>query len=469
MAHAGNAGGPSRSRRSTLAPAPRRQSTLSVPASYPRQLRAAMSRFLPRQGLRLVPNHARERWTPRLLVVCMLLMVFSSAQHLQDRFAQARGTLLGMYPTRRRPGESYQGFITALSRISQRLLETVCQTLRRHVKQLAGPHWTVRGWVLFGVDSSRFDLPMTEAHEHVHGVGSRKNSGPQMLLTMLFHVGTGLPWSFVREGVLGSERHHLLQMLPWLPKKAMLIADAGFTGYELLQALIHRPMGFVIRVGSNVSLLRKLGYAVREQEGIVYLWPEKQRKKGLKPLVLRLIELSDGRNRKMYLLTNVLQREQLSEAAAAELYRLRWGIELIWRSIKQTLSRRKLLSDSPRNAEVELEWCVVGFWLLGLMSVQQLLEAGQLPGSWGVAASLRVVREALAAPGPRRGRTPLRHRLSAAGKDRYVRHRSKKARHWPHKKREKPPGAPKARNATEAEVQLAQQLREARPPGSLAA
>ncbi len=50
--------------------------------------------------------------------------------------------------------------------------------------------------------------------------------------------------------------------------------------------------------------------------------------------------------------------------------------------------------------------------------------------------------------------------LAGSRRDDYQRHRPKKARHWPHKKREKPPGAPKARTANEEEVLQAQRLAE---------
>jgi len=46
----------------------------------------------------------------------------------------------------------------------------------------------------------------------------------------------------------------------------------------------------LVRVGSNVKLLKKLGYA-RERNGLVYLWPDRAAKKRLPPLVLRLTRL----------------------------------------------------------------------------------------------------------------------------------------------------------------------------------
>ena len=97
--------------------------------------------------------------------------------------------------------------------------------------------------------------------------------------------------------------------------------------------------------------------AVRFHDGVARVWPADRQTRRQPPLILRLITLADERNRTMCLPTNVLEHAGLSggaAAAAARLYRLRWGVELAYRAPKQTLGRRKLLSDAPRNARVEL-------------------------------------------------------------------------------------------------------------------
>jgi hypothetical protein len=97
---------------------------------------------------------------------------------------------------------------------------------------------------------------------------------------------------------------------------------------------------------------------------------------------------------------------------------------------------------------------MAGLWMLGLLSVSRQVAAGRQPRAWSVAAALRVVRRAM---GGTLG-CSLDAALAAAVKDEYRRTGSKKARHWPHKKREKPPGDPVARKAKKAERQLAAEL-----------
>ena len=72
-----------------------------------------------------------------------------------------------------------------------------------------------------------------------------------------------------------------------------------------------------------------------------YLWPQKHR--GGRPLVLRLIVLRGG-TQDVYLLTDVLDPRQLTDDEAATLFGMRWGEEVFYRSCKQAMQRRKLLS-----------------------------------------------------------------------------------------------------------------------------
>ena len=82
-----------------------------------------------------------------------------------------------------------------------------------------------------------------------------------------------------------------------------------------------------------MHLLRELGTIEREGRDTVYLGPERNGHEA--PVVLRLIEHCDGK-KKMYLVTNVLDKKALSEKSAAVLYQMQWG----WRYSIDRSSRR---------------------------------------------------------------------------------------------------------------------------------
>lgn len=428
--------------------------------SYPIQLRRAMTALLPRQGLRLLPLNAKERWVPRYLVITAVMMACLGTDLLVDRFHAARAALIRMYLTRRRPGESYQGFIGALRRVGDALLDELAGHLRCQVRQVAPDRWLIDGWLVFGCDGSRFDKTRTQANKDAFGRGGRNKTAPQQFLTTLFHVGTGLPWCWRAGNADASERDQLRQMLEQAPAKALLLLDAGYTGHDLLRTIVLSGRSFIVRIGASVEVLDRLGWHHAEgRDGVVSLWPQQARRSGQPPLTVRLVSVIDAKGRRMHLLTNVLERSQLSDAAVRRMYKLRWGVEVLFRSIKHTMQLRKAHSWTPAASQQELHWGMVGVWMLGLMALKEQTGAAESASRWSVAKTLRVIRRAIRGS-MGRGQS-LSLLLRTAIRDGYGRRGSKKAHDWPHKKRERPPGNPKRRRASPAEIAAAAQLKAA--------
>lgn len=382
-----------------------------------------------------------------------VLMAWESSFTLRDGFAVSRELLNTDLLRRKRVGRTYQGFIKAMLRCGDFLVPQLQHHLRRCIKMIAGPHWHRLGWVAFAMDGTKIDCPRTRKNESFFGCAGKAKCAPQQLLTTLLHMGTGLPWAWISGGVNESERDHLRRLIEFLPSNALLVADAGFTGFDLLKQLDSRGVSFLIRIGANVTLLRQLGFSVQEIGNTAYLWPKNYRLR--RPLVLRLIVVQSPREMKpVYLITNVDEDDMLSGETAAVLYRMRWGVEVFYRSLKQTLQRRKMRSDAPRQAVLELHWSIIGLLLLGLMSISGIIERGKDPLCWSVACALRRVHQAM-----RKNVVSLKkliRKLSEAVKDTYTRKSSKKARDWPHEKSQSPPGIPRLRAANPSEISRAQ-------------
>jgi hypothetical protein len=326
------------------------------------------------------------------------------------------------------------------------------------VKSLASKYQKREGWLAIAADGSRVECPRTEANEQGLGCAGKVRTTPQLMVTTLYHMGTGLPWAFEVGPGIESERCQLQRLIPTLPENALLVTDAGFASYELCDALQKGGRHFLLRVGSNLHLLTGLGCDYEVQGQTVYLWPRNAQRHDKRPLPLRLIVLGSGKNR-VYLITDILDRRVLSDEQAGILYEMRWGVEVFYRSYKRTMNHHKMLSRTPATCIEEFRWTMVGLWLMGLMSVEKIIAAGHDPLAWSVAKSRNSLRRALR--GALRGQRPrvaLRDQLASAVKDNYVRKRPKKARNWPHKKKERPPGPPKIRPATMEEVQHAQRL-----------
>ena len=402
------------------------------------------------------PVRGGTQWTPQRLTWVASMMAWDEGQTLDSRWEHAREVAGGLH-THWALGTSYAGFAAALVRESPRIVAGIKTKFRQAMLAMGSRHQARCGWRAFAVDGSRVEAPLTQANEDGLGCAGREKSGPQVFVTTLWHMGLGLPWDFRVGPGTDSERRHLEQMLDDLPRNSLVVADAGFVGYQLCQRVLKAGQSFLLRVGGNIQLLTDLGWEHEQRNGLVYLWPRKHR--DLPPLVLRLIVLRRGKQ-EIYLLTNVLDPKQLSDEEAGVLYEMRWGIEVFYRSYKQTLCRRRLLSRTPATCLAECSWTMLGLWLLGLLSVTRIVAKKLDPLSWSVALARNAVRRAMRA-GIRgsEGRRLFRD-LASAVKDGYKRRGPKAARDYPRKKREKPPGPPKIQSASPKEVQTAKQLRE---------
>jgi hypothetical protein len=249
---------------------------------------------------------------------------------------------------------------------------------------------------------------------------------------MLWHLGMRLPWSWKLGPSDSSGRRHLTQMVQEqnFPKNTLFCGDAGFVGYDFWQTIIDQKHNFLMRVGGNVRLLKGLCH-FRQQNDLVYCWPNQAMRKRQPPLVLRLLKFRN-RCKYIYLVTTVLNEKSLPGSVAEELYRQRWGIEVQFRSLKQTFERSKLRSRDPDRALVEMQWSLLALTIIQLWAITEQLKAGLLPEQLSVAQAIRIVRCCLEAlsecPTPD---NRLRAALRRAILDDYTRSSKKEARYKP--------------------------------------
>src|SRR5688572_2564213 len=243
-------------------------------------------------------------WSQVSLMLCSILMSWDPGPTLAQRFESALGLLDRALPRRRRVGRTYQGFVKALASRGRGLPAALGAHLRTLTQRAAGRAWRVGEFIPIGVDGSKFDAPRTIGNEPLGFAGKAKCS-PQMMTLLLVHLGSMLPWAWKVGSARDAERTLLRSMTRLLPPGTLLVADAGFTGFDLIWALRARGVHVLIRVGRGARLLTELGYARREGKSTVYLWPDHHRRRP--PLVLRLIRVGE-----VWLITSVTDPRRLS-------------------------------------------------------------------------------------------------------------------------------------------------------------
>lgn len=410
--------------------------------------------------------------TPRLFASVCLLWAWGDQKRVVDCFLSARDIALAIFPQREAVAGSYQAFLKLLIRWNDQLCRAVSEALRQRMREEFSEQMQVGRFCIMAIDGSRIGVPRTRSNEKAFSCKRKKKKRKKkhrcrsdekkahaatIWLTTLWNCGTGLPWMWRLGPGDSSERTHWLEMIPQAPPKTIFVADGGFVGYEYLQKVIQAGQGFIIRVGSNVRLMKKLGYAL-EREATVYLWPKKEAKKHSPPLVLRLVIATGGRH-PVYLLTSVTSAGQLSDADIIAAYRKRWGVELFYRHLKQTFGKHKLRSTSPEAAYAELDWAFLGLWCMAAYALKQLLRQGIPPERLSFAQLIRAfqltMRNYLA---PQQKQRSLCRMLREALIDQYQRG-DKTSRGYPRKKNDRHrPSAPEILQATPEEIALAKQI-----------
>ena len=430
--------------------------------------------------------HGNTKWIPTHLVVLAFCWTWSDARCLTDAFVEADECARSLFAA---PAiHTYQGFMRALVTWSPRLVHTLTVAVRQRMEEVGGRFWRRGGWVPIAFDGSRATAPRTKSNEAAYcaanygkgqtakyrkkkskGMRRKRNAksqaqpqAPQTWITLLWHMGLRLPWAWRLGPSNASEREHVMAMLrdEDFPKRTLFCGDAGFIGYLLWALILEQGRDFLVRAGANVYLQVEAmdGRVIKEgQDQIVLCWPQEAQRTGQPPLRLRLIHTRIKKT-KVWLLTSVLDRKQLTLAQAIHFYKLRWGIELEFRGLKQTLNRAELRSRNADRLRVELEWSILGMAVAELLALKEQLSTAAArpkkdrPAKRSLAGTMRALRWCLRNLDKQTevGKG-LADRLREAVIDDYKRKSSKAARYRPPNPDKKPLGDPNLRVLTHEE------------------
>jgi hypothetical protein len=399
-----------------------------------------------KQARKTASRRKMPRWDLHPLLYILLISTWCCGDSLPEKFEAAKAFYVVGCPKRKRPGETFAGFEKALSKLPMPVLRNMAAAIRGRIAALFGERLLVRGFVPLGCDGTRLECPRSVELEKGVGTFGKDGSPPMLWNTSIVHLALGFPWCW-RWGLGGkaSERAHLAAMLRWLPKHALVVADAGYVGYNVVRALIAAEVCFLIRMSSHATF-----YAEEEgerlssfREGIVYYWPKSLRDQGRPPVRGRLICIRSPRTKQdIWLLTNVEDPQRLPLELAGLFYRWRWENEGFFRTYKRTMKKLKLMSRTVRLAHREAEASMIATQLLlcqGALAMPAVREE-MSPVLCSPRRVLLEIREEIARfPGRLR---PFGERIAQATREQRVRSSPKEKREWPRRKPHQPPNPP---------------------------
>ena len=387
----------------------------------------------------------RPRWDLHPLLYILLLTTYCCGDSLPEKFEAARSFYVVCCPKRKRPGKSFSGFEKAIAKLPMPVLRALGAAIRRRIETVFDERWKVGGFIPLGCDGTRQTCPRTEELERRLGTGGKEDSAPTIWNTSMVHLTLGFPFCWrLGKGGKASERSHLLSMLSWLPRWALIVADAGYVGYEVAATMIMQKVFFLIRMSSMATFYSETNEPLDEfREGIVYYWPKKQQNEGKPPLRGRLMRIHSSRHKvDVWLFTNVEDPKRLSLEMAATCYRWRWENEGFFRTYKRTLKKVVLMSRTIRLVHREAEASMIATQLLlcqGALAMPAPAK-GSLPVMCSPRGILLEARRDISAR--KEPKEPFGERITRAQRDRRKRSSGKQKRPWPRRKAHTPPHPP---------------------------
>jgi hypothetical protein len=379
------------------------------------------------------------------LIYSLLLMTWCCGDSLPEKFEAAKGFYVVCCPKRKRPGASFTGFEKAVAKLPLPVLRALAAGIRGRVQAIFGKRWKVGNFIPFGCDGTRQACPRTEELERRLGTFGKEGSPPMIWNTSIVHLTLGFPFCWrLGKGGKASERSHLITMLRWLPASALIVADAGYVGYEVAAAMILANVFFLIRMSSNATFYSEANAPLDEfHEGIVYYWPKTQQNEGKPPIRGRLMRIHSCRHKAdVWLFTNVEDPKQLSLETAGTCYRWRWENEGFFRTYKRTLKKVTLMSRTVRLVHREAEASMIATQLLlcqGALAMP-VPQKGSLPVMCSPRGVLLEARRDIS--GRKEPKELFSVRIARAQRDQRVRTSAKQKREWPRRKAHTPPHPP---------------------------
>ena len=171
---------------------------------------------------------------------------------------------------------------------------------------------------------------------------------------------------------------------------------------------------------------------------------------------------------RMWLLTSVLDRRKRTKKQIIRFDKMRWGLEVEFRGLKQTIDQHTLRCRNSDRLLVELDWSIRAMAVAELLALREQLsakagasEAATDPIDRNLAKTMRALRTCLRHLDKHpRAEDSLRQQLSPALVQRYEHHTDKRSRYRPKNPDQKPLGDPEVKKMTTEEREKLREFRQ---------
>jgi hypothetical protein len=273
-------------------------------------------------------------------------------------------------------------YCTARDHLSEEACKQLVRQTGKELEEQSPREWLWHGRRVRTADGTTITMPDTEANQAEYP--QQKNQKPgcglpiaRVLVVFSLAVGTVLEVAIrPYEGKLTGENSMLRTLHDSFAAGDVVLVDRYFSGWFDLALLHQRRVDIVVRKhqlrANDFRTGRRLGH-----DDHLVSWTKPQRPKWMSrdcyaglPNTLALREVRvrvrqrGFRVKSLVVVTTLLDAEEFSADAIADLYRLRWQAELNLRSLKTVLSMEHLRCKTPHRGRNELYMHLLGYNLI---------------------------------------------------------------------------------------------------------
>jgi hypothetical protein len=255
-----------------------------------------------------------------------------------------------------------------------------------------------RAWRLVAVDGTTFDLPDTAANAGFFGRpgsprGAGKGAFPQVRVAGLGECGTHAIFAAALGPLAVHETELARRLFGRLRAGMLLIADRGFTGFDLWRAAAATGADLLWRVRNSAVL--PVAEQLADGSYLSHIYAARDKHRHADPITVRVVEYTLAGQATVYrLITTILDPAQAPALDLAALYAQRWEFEISLGELKthQGAPQMVLRSHTPDGVQQEVYGFLLVHYAIRALMHQAALDAAIDPDQVSFTRTLRLAR-----------------------------------------------------------------------------
>ena len=248
---------------------------------------------------------------------------------------------------------SAEAFCKARQKIPSELVLALVHPAAQQFDLYSSNPFRMKGHRVFAVDGMK--MQVTRSDDLFDALGWHASGyNPQMLISTLYNVVSGVPHDVRVAPTHTSERAELHSMLDSLCEGDILTLDRGYHSFDLAAELLHRKVHFVARLpGGTFPAVRQF-VADGGTDGWITISPPRRLRRTHSAIRVRVV-VHPGKDLKPAVLITDLEESEFCWQELGELYHLRWAAEEFYKLWKgDYLGQRQFHSKSYDGLKQEV-------------------------------------------------------------------------------------------------------------------